>query len=38
MVPGNWLNLNPTKTKYVKLISAEVPNKLNVTNADHVLL
>jgi len=37
MVPGNWLNLNPTKTKYLKLTSAEVPNKLNVTYADHLL-
>jgi len=38
MVPGNWLNLSPTKTKYLKLTSAEVPNKLNVTYADHILL
>ena len=34
----NWLNLNPTKTKYLKFTSAEVPNALNLTCADHLLL
>jgi hypothetical protein len=38
MVPGNWLNLNPTKNKYLKLTLAEVPNAVHLTYADHLLL
>jgi hypothetical protein len=35
---ANQLTLNPTRTKVLKFTSAELPNALNLTYADNLLL
>jgi hypothetical protein len=35
---ANQLTLNPTRTKVLKFTSAELPNALNLTHADNLLL
>jgi hypothetical protein len=38
MVQAYQLILNPTRTKVLKFTSAELPNALNLTYADNLLL
>jgi hypothetical protein len=35
---ADWLTFKPTKTKVMKLTSTKLPNVLNLTYADHLLL
>jgi hypothetical protein len=35
---ADWLTFKPTKTKVLKFTSTKLPNVLNLTYADHLLL
>jgi hypothetical protein len=37
-IQTSWLTLNQTKTKVLKFTSAELPNALSLTYADHLVM